>query len=112
LAFKPDVDDLRESPAIEVVRLLQENGALVHCYEPYVQDTAIPGVTIMPTLEDAIRDAELLVLLVGHKAIRDLDPEQVLPLTPARLVFDAVGGWNEHLWEKSGFTFYKLGVGE
>jgi UDP-N-acetyl-D-mannosaminuronic acid dehydrogenase len=112
LAFKPDVDDLRESPAIEVVKLLQEDGAIVHCHEPYVQDTAIPGVTMMPTLEDAIRDAELLVLLVGHKAFRDLDPGQVLPLTPARLVFDGVGGWDVQLWEKAGFTFYRLGVGE
>jgi UDP-N-acetyl-D-mannosaminuronic acid dehydrogenase len=112
LAFKPDVDDLRESPAIEVVKLLAEAGAVIRCYEPYRLDAVVPGVNSAATLEDAIRDADMLMLLVGHRELKELEPDRVQKLTTARLVVDTVGGWDEQLWTKSGFKVFRLGVGK
>jgi UDP-N-acetyl-D-mannosaminuronic acid dehydrogenase len=112
LAFKPDVDDLRESPAIEVSRLLGNAGAIVRAYEPYNPSAQIDGVVSVPSLEDAIERAELLLLLVGHEEFRLLDPYKIRQLTTARLVVDAVGGWDEDTWSAAGFTLFRLGVGD
>jgi len=112
LAFKPDVDDLRESPAIEVTKLLAEAGAKVCAYEPYKLDADIPGVSTVATLEDAIGDADLLLLLVGHRELKELDPRRMQELTPARLAVDTVGGWEGQAWTKAGFKVIRLGVGK
>ncbi len=111
LAYKPDVDDLRESPAIEVARLLAESGAQVKAYEPFKTDARISGVETEPTLGAAIADADLLLLLVGHRELKDLDPSQILSLTSARLAVDTVGGWESKTWAEAGIKVYRLGVG-
>ncbi len=112
LAFKPDVDDLRESPAIEVAQLLANAGAMVTAYEPYKPDASIAGVKLARRLEDAIGEADLLCLLVGHQALLQLDPSWVSQVSSARVVIDAVGGWNRDAWTQAGFTFSRLGAGE
>jgi UDP-N-acetyl-D-mannosaminuronic acid dehydrogenase len=109
LAYKPDVDDLRESPAIDVARLLQEAGAEVVAYEPNKPDAAIPGLTMAPNLVGAIHEADALLLLVGHTPLRGLDPVVVAQLTPARILFDAVNGWSKAEWEALGFRVFRLG---
>jgi UDP-N-acetyl-D-mannosaminuronic acid dehydrogenase len=110
LAFKPDVDDLRESPAIEIAHLLHEEGAVIHAHEPCKPDADIPGLSIFPTLEDTIKDADVLLLLVAHTQLCKLDPQAVVQMTGARLAIDAVRGWNATDWQKSGFKFYGLGA--
>jgi UDP-N-acetyl-D-mannosaminuronic acid dehydrogenase len=111
LTFKPDVDDIRESPAIEVARLLTDQGAEVRSFEPFCPQAIIPGITTVQTLEEAIASAEALVLLVGHAQFRQLDPLQVRQLTTASMVVDTVGAWDEHAWHGAGFKVYRLGVG-
>jgi UDP-N-acetyl-D-mannosaminuronic acid dehydrogenase len=112
LAFKPDVDDLRESPAIEVVKLLTQAGAIVRSYEPNKTNADIPGVGITPTFEEAVGDADILVLLVGHREFKELDPMRLRELTPTRLVADTVGGWEIQSWSEAGFKLIRLGVGD
>lgn len=111
LAYKPDVDDLRESPAVEVAHLLARRGAKVNAYEPFKTESQIPGVLMTPTLEAALADADLIALLVRHKRLLELSPVEVLQLSPARLVVDAVNGWNQPLWQSAGFAFHRLGAG-
>lgn len=111
LAYKPDVDDLRESPAVKVAHLLTGAGAIVTAYEPYKLDAQIPGITTVPTLQAAMKDADLVVLMVPHTPLRELDPQQVAALTDARIVFDAVDGWPSQPWEEAGFRIFRLGVG-
>ncbi len=112
LAFKADVDDLRESPAVEVAYLLSEHGARVRAYEPFKPDAVVEGVENMPTLAEALADADALLLLVAHTELRKLDPAEVKQLTPARIVIDAVGGWDAAQWRLAGFTVYRLGDGK
>ncbi len=111
LAFKPDVDDLRESPAIEVARLLSQAGAMVRAYEPYKVDASFPGIESSSSLESAIMEADVLLLLVGHRELKSLDPTRVREMTRARLVIDAVNGWDRQKWSQAGFTVIRLGVG-
>lgn len=110
LSYKPDVDDLRESPAVEVVHLLQKENAHVKAFEPFKQDCQLPGLSTVTTLEDALSDAEVVILLVNHTQFHQLTPAQLLEWTPARLLIDAVNGWSGKDWETAGFRLFRIGV--
>lgn len=112
LAFKADVDDLRESPAIKVATSLAQAGAIVRSYEPYKPDASIPGITTFNSLDEALRDADVLVLLVGHREFKNLDPLKLRELTPARWAVDTVGGWDLQAWSRAGFKLVRLGDGK
>jgi UDP-N-acetyl-D-mannosaminuronic acid dehydrogenase len=112
LAFKPDVDDLRESPAVEVIHLLQDEGAVVRAYEPFKPEASLPGVTSVPSMAAALKDAEVVVLLVRHSQFRALTPEEMAEMTPARILVDTVNGWEGKDWQAAGFKIHRLGVGK
>jgi UDP-N-acetyl-D-mannosaminuronic acid dehydrogenase len=112
LAYKPDVDDLRESPALDVVRLLQNAGAIVNAYEPFKPNAKLLGITTVPTLECALKEVDVVILLVNHTELRNLTPERLSALTPARILFDTANAWVDEGWASEGFEMYRLGVGE
>lgn len=112
LAYKPDVDDLRESPAREVIRILQEQDAIVKAWEPFKPDADLQDITTCPTLEDAIRDADALLLLVKHTEFVNLSPVEIAAKTKARMVIDTVNGWNAAAWRSVGFRVVRLGNGK
>jgi UDP-N-acetyl-D-mannosaminuronic acid dehydrogenase len=111
LAYKPDVDDLRESPALEVAHLLHQEGAILSAYEPYKPTFSSTEFSTAPTVKDAVENAEALVLLVAHTPLLELSPTQVAELTPARIVVDTVNGWDPKAWRTAGFRLFRLGVG-
>jgi len=111
LAYKPDVDDLRESPAVDIAYRMADLGVEVVAYEPYKLDAEFSGINMAPSLETAIRDVDGLVLLVAHSPLRSLVPEQVAAKTKARVALDAVNGWDPVTWGAAGFTLHRLGVG-
>ncbi|MBN2145950.1 MAG: nucleotide sugar dehydrogenase [Anaerolineales bacterium] len=111
LAFKADVDDLRESPAIEVAQMLAKAGALVRAYEPYKPDALVEGIHMCATLQEALAEAEALILLVHHAEFSSLEPDKVARLTPARVAIDTRGRWDMARWKAAGFTLLRLGDG-
>jgi UDP-N-acetyl-D-mannosaminuronic acid dehydrogenase len=111
LAYKPDVDDVRESPAIEVGRSLTALGSKVRAFEPYKPDLRLPGLPTVNTLEAALHEADLVALLVAHQPFKALDPARVAKISTARLAVDAVNGWAEKPWREAGFGYFRLGVG-
>jgi UDP-N-acetyl-D-mannosaminuronic acid dehydrogenase len=112
LAYKPEVDDLRESPANEVVHILQNEGARVKAWEPFKPNANLPGIEMAPSLDDAIQDADAILLLVKHSEFTRLDPAEIASKTKARIVIDTVNGWEADAWKKSGFRFFRLGDGK
>jgi UDP-N-acetyl-D-mannosaminuronic acid dehydrogenase len=108
LAFKPNVDDVRESPAVELAHHLQTAGAVVLAFEPFRPEGGLPGITQVASLEAALAEAELIVLGVAHEGFKTLDPGEVRQLTRARQVYDAVRAWDKAQWEAAGFEFYGL----
>lgn len=85
LAFKPFTDDIRESPAIAVVELLQQEGANVIAFDPVVLDVPIP-ITIAPSLETCVKEADAVVLLTEWPEFIDTDLHALLP--DGTIVFD------------------------
>ena len=96
LAFKADVDDLRESPALEIVRhLAQEGTGQILVVEPHIE--ALPpeladfaGIRLVDT-ETAMQQAEIIVLLVDHRHFASLDPL----LLREKTVIDTRGLWSQ-----------------
>ncbi len=109
LAYKPDVDDLRESPATGVVHLLQKEGAQVKAWEPFKPDADMKGIDMASSFESAINDADAILLLVKHTEFKNLKPDEVASKTKARIAIDTVNAWNSDEWEKAGFQLFRLG---
>lgn len=110
LAYKADVDDLRESPAVEVVHLLQQEGAVVTAFEPYKPENGLPGIHSAMSLEAALQSAEAVLFLVGHTQFRALTPAQLAALTPARILIDTVNALTGSDWTAAGFQLWRLGA--
>lgn len=111
LAYKADVDDLRESPAIHVAEQLSKTDFQVFAYEPFGVDFDIPGVHVVPTLEAALKSVDVVALLVRHTKLVELEPDWVASHSPARILVDAVNGWKPEPWEAAGFRLVRLGGG-
>ncbi len=109
LAYKPDVGDLRESPAIEVAKLLAKQGAIVRAFEPFNTNIKFNGFATTHLLEEALFDADALVLLVGHHSFQMLKPGLLRELTHSSVIIDAVNGLDSTTWEENGFLVYRLG---
>ena len=93
LAFKADVDDLRESPALEITEALAENfGDRILAVEPHTEELpeslSRHGVRLA-SIEEALEDADLVVLLVDHRDFLDIDPTRLMRKT----VIDTRGRW-------------------
>lgn len=112
LAYKPDVDDLRESPATEVIRLLQEEGAQVKAWEPFKPDAELPDIDMAPSLDAAVKEADAILLLVSHTEFKSFKPTELAGKTSAHVIIDAVNCWNKEVWQKAGFTFSRVGDGK
>jgi UDP-glucose 6-dehydrogenase len=110
LAYKPDVDDLRESPATEVIHLLQAQEARVAAWEPFKPQAEIQGVHMAASLESALEGADAILLLVRHTQFVRLRPSEVASKTRARVVIDCVNAWGEADWSAAGFALHRLGV--
>jgi UDP-N-acetyl-D-mannosaminuronate dehydrogenase len=112
LSYKADVDDLRESPALEVAELLAKAGAEVVTYEPFAPLTEVPGSAAAASLGEALLDAEAVLLLVDHSQFKKLDPMWMVDQTRARTVIDTRGVLDRSAWNGAGFRLFTLGVGE
>jgi UDP-N-acetyl-D-glucosamine dehydrogenase len=68
IAYKPDVDDLRESPALDIIGLLEQKGALISFHDPYIPKIRHNGqeLSSVPDLMEAVRDADCAVIITNH----------------------------------------------
>jgi UDP-N-acetyl-D-glucosamine dehydrogenase len=77
LAYKADIDDVRESPAEKIIALLEADGALVSYHDPHVPEHG--GMRSVPLDDDALRECHCAVIVTAHRAI---DYERVVELAP------------------------------
>ena len=108
LSYKPDVDDIRESPAIKVVELLNSLGAEVKAFEPFCSNR-IEGINSVNEINDAIKGVDLVLVLVGHSQFKELDPN-LFPKNDGRLVLDTMNIIPPS-WKNAGYKVYHLGNG-
>jgi UDP-N-acetyl-D-mannosaminuronic acid dehydrogenase len=107
VAYKGDVDDTRESPALVIIRLLQEHGYEVAAYDPHVKEFELP----LSGLQEACMRADCLAILAAHSDFRQLDPQTLRPLVRTPRLLDACHIIEPRTWEQSGFQVFVLGSG-
>src|SRR5713101_2673752 len=111
VTYKAEVDDVRESPALRVAELAVERGFAVRLCDPHVKaDTPGLPAPLLP-LEQALRDAEAVVLLVDHRAFQELDLDLVAALVSGKRVLDARNSLDRPSWLARGFEVAVLGSG-
>lgn len=82
VTYKGNVDDVRESPSLEIIQLLQKEGLQVAIYDPHVKDPSYVD------LETAVTDADLLVILTDHNEYKNMDLENIARRMRHPVLFD------------------------
>ena len=112
LAFKPQSDDVRDSPALDVARGLAEAGALVTAYDPEAMGPAqkrFPELKVASTLQQALLDADIAVLVTEWPEFVQLDPRTVGDLMAHKRIVDARNVLDPAAWRAAGFHYSSLG---
>jgi len=105
LAYKGNVDDIRESPTFKIKRIAENEGISVKLYDPLVHQ--YPGIS--STLEEATKNSDCLVLVTDHDAFKEIDPENFL--MRHKNLIDTRNILNHSKWKENGFTIKILGNG-
>jgi UDPglucose 6-dehydrogenase len=114
LSFKPNTDDIREAPALEVIHLLEIEGASVQAYDPQ----AMPAVArIYPKLKlcndpyAVATGADALVLATEWNEFKQIDFTQIYPLMRQPVIMDGRNLWDPAQLRALGFTYFSVGRG-
>lgn len=111
-AFKPDSDDVRDSPALHVATALREAGATVTVHDPRAVDNArrlFPDLDYSDTAAGAASDADVVLLLTEWRDYRDIDPTLISGVVSARHIIDARNALDPVMWREAGWTYRALG---
>ncbi|MGW9549911.1 UDP-glucose dehydrogenase family protein [Citricoccus zhacaiensis] len=112
VTFKPNSDDVRDSPALDVANRLYTAGADVAVYDPKGNANAaqrFPRLGYVNTLAKAVIGADLLILLTEWDEFRQMDPEDIGRLMDRRTLIDARNVLDPASWHAAGFTHAALG---
>ncbi|MGO3071336.1 MAG: UDP-glucose dehydrogenase family protein [Brevibacterium linens] len=111
-AFKPDSDDVRDSPALAVARLIATQGGLVTVTDPQAIGNAqksFPELDYVADTAEAITGAEAVLLLTEWREYRDLDPAAAAELATGKVLVDGRNVLTPELWRAAGWTYRALG---
>jgi UDPglucose 6-dehydrogenase len=112
LAFKPDSDDVRDSPALDVAVRLHGLGAAVLATDPEAIPNSRrlhPQLSFEPDHREAIRDADVVVIVTEWKEYRALQPDDLAALTDGRTIIDGRNCLDAEAWRAAGWTYQGLG---
>ncbi len=112
LAFKPNTDDLREAPAVEIIHLLQSEGARVRAYDPAANEAAravLPGVELCSDAYAVAQGADALILLTPWSEFRRLDLDRVRHSMQYPLLVDGRNLYDPTEMVSKGFFYQPIG---
>jgi len=112
LAFKPDSDDVRDSPALDVAARLAELGAHVRATDPQAIETSRrirPELEYSATAEEAARDADVVLVLTEWREYREIDPNELGSVVAVRAILDGRNCLDPVQWREAGWTYRALG---
>jgi len=112
LAFKPNSDDVRDSPALDIAARLHELGASVAAYDPEAIETARrlhPELEYVGSPTEAVTGADIVLVLTEWSVFRALDAAEVASLVASRVVVDGRNCLDRKAWTAAGFTYRGMG---
>ena len=111
-AFKPNSDDIRDAPALDVARTMHGLGAHVRVYDPAALDNArlaYPELRYGESAIDVARDADVVVLLTEWAEFREIDPAAMAEVVSHRRIVDGRHALDATLWRSAGWEYRALG---
>jgi UDPglucose 6-dehydrogenase len=111
-AFKPDTDDIRDSPALNVAGQLHLQGAEVSVYDPRANDSArriFPTLTYADSTLEACQGADLVLHLTMWQEFLDADPAEIAEVVNHRRVIDGRNALDADRWRAAGWSYRALG---
>ena len=116
LAFKPGTDDMREAPAIYVIKELVSRGAKIKAYDPKAIGEAkayylkgVQNIIYADSKYDVLKDSDALVLLTEWKEFRSPDFEKMKNQLKTPVIFDGRNQYNTYNLDEKGFEYYQIG---
>jgi UDPglucose 6-dehydrogenase len=112
LTFKPNTDDMREAPSLEILPALQKAGASVRAYDPEGMDEAeslLPGVTFCKDAYEALEGADALTIITEWNAFRNLDLKRVKSLLKEPVFVDLRNIYEPAAMREAGFRYSSIG---
>jgi UDPglucose 6-dehydrogenase len=116
LAFKPGTDDMRESPAIYVIKELVKRGAKIKAYDPKAIDEAkdyylkgVQNIEYFQSKDDVLKDSNALVLLTEWKEFRSPNFEKIKSLLKSPIIFDGRNQYISFNLKNKEFEYYRIG---
>ncbi|MDE0536647.1 UDP-glucose dehydrogenase family protein [Tenacibaculum sp. L6] len=116
LAFKPGTDDMREAPAIYVVKELVKRGAKVQAYDPKAMEEAqhfylkdVENISYKNAKYEVLENADALILLTEWKEFRSPDFSEIEKQLKTPVIFDGRNQYNSYNLEERGFEYYQIG---
>ncbi|CAM3916171.1 UDP-glucose dehydrogenase family protein [Smaragdicoccus niigatensis] len=111
-AFKPDSDDVRDSPALNVAGQLQLQGATVNVFDPKAMENArreFPTLGYSASTEEACQGADLVLVVTEWKQFRELVPADLNKIVRRKRIFDGRNCIDPQVWRAAGWTYRGLG---
>ena len=112
LAFKADTDDIRSSPAIDIIKIMIARGAVLAAYDPEAMNNSVAlglNMSFVPSAQEATEDADAIVVLTEWPEFRALDYVQLGAKMKSKILFDFRNMLDAGILQKAGFTIYQLG---
>ena len=111
-AFKPDSDDVRDSPALDIAAQIQAAGAIVTVHDPKAIANAqkrFPALKFAEDINSTLKDAEIVLHLTEWKIYREINPAQVKSLVKTAIMIDGRNALDRDAWRSAGWKFRALG---
>jgi UDPglucose 6-dehydrogenase len=111
-AFKPDSDDVRDSPALDIAAQIQAAGAVVTVHDPKAIANAqkrFPALKFAEDIDNTLKDAEIVLHLTEWKIYREIDPIKAKSLVKSAIMIDGRNALDRTSWLSAGWKFRALG---
>jgi UDPglucose 6-dehydrogenase len=112
LSFKPNTDDIREAPALEIIHLLENEGATVQAYDPQSMDNAaqaLPRARLCDNPYDVAANADALVLATEWNEFKQLDFDRIREVMRQPVLMDARNLYDSDTMRAMGFIYFSIG---
>lgn len=112
LAFKPNTDDLRNAPAIDIIKALKKENVKIKAYDPEAMDKArkvLEDVEFCKDAYDAARNSDCLIIITEWDEFRKLDFKRIKKLLKQPLIIDGRNIYDPKIMKKQGFRYVGIG---
>jgi UDPglucose 6-dehydrogenase len=114
IAFKPNTDDIREAPALDIIHLMQNEGAIIRAYDPQAMDNArsiLKKTTLCEGPYQVAEGADALVLATEWNEFKQLDFGKIKASMRGSIILDGRNLWDGETLRALGFTYFGMGRG-